>query len=137
MFKPDQVALLEKFLDFCFDSFLAKNTPQPFLDELAGMTAVDVAVANVSRRFYTIANMPADAVNIVSMLEQEFEQGWPAWLKAVVNDIIKIIEKIINGCDGRPARARHARSLCLFLSLSIDGGGEPPSAPRLALPQCS
>ncbi len=32
-------------------------------------------------RFYTMANLPADAVNIVSALEAVLEQGWPAWLK--------------------------------------------------------
>ncbi len=50
--------------------FLSKNTPQSFLDELAGMAAWHAAHPTpgqlttdlVSRVFYTVANMPADPV---------------------------------------------------------------------------
>ncbi len=97
MWNQTEQAKLFPFLDWLFDDFLAPNTPQVFLDELEGMRAYGPQgdlVANISRRFNTIANMPADAVNIIAMLEDELEKGWPDWLKEIVNDIIG---RIING----------------------------------------
>ncbi len=70
--------LLLLFLDFCWESFLKKRTPQTFLDELDGMDSVrhgvgELATSFVATTFYTLANMPADPVNIVDMLEQGFD----------------------------------------------------------------
>lgn len=53
-----------------------------FLDELAGMQSAPVppnapgsslSVPDVARRFYTVANLPADSINIIAMLENELE----------------------------------------------------------------
>ena len=67
-----------------WDRFLSKFTPPRFLDELAGMRAWHTANPRVplnittdvaSIRFSTLANLPADTVNIISMLEQELERA--------------------------------------------------------------
>jgi len=128
--------LIMKFADFCWDSWLSKNTPQRFLDELAGMQAYYAAVGHpdtsgnyslanatayeVSRRFFTLANMPADTVNIISMLEQELEQGWPQWLKTVINDIIKLLEKWHHSCDAYGVWGSRTQDSLLYSSRNLD-----------------
>jgi hypothetical protein len=51
-------------------------------------------------------------VNIIDMLEQELEGNWPFWLKAAVNDIIALLEKLYHGMDGE--RERESSSVELF-----------------------
>jgi len=104
-------ALILKFTDYCWDSFLSQFTPTSFLQELDGMKSfysspagqqvdpAEVPAYIVSTRFYTLANMPADAVNIVSMLEEELEADWPEWLKLTINEIIRLLEKLVHSCD--------------------------------------
>ena len=93
------------FLDFCWSQFLIKHTPQEYLDELKGMASVSVAEGitppqTVSQFFYTVANMPADPQNIVSMLEEELEPAsWPWWLKDGIDEIIRNLLKLPWGCD--------------------------------------
>lgn len=58
-----------------------------------GMASVSPGVGElatdfVAHTFYTLANMPADAVNIIAMLEEELEPSdWPWWLRDGINDI--------------------------------------------------
>jgi hypothetical protein len=98
----DDRLLLTGFFEYCWSAFLepaTRRTAPEFLEELAGMDAwfaqhapayAGHTTADVSRMFYTLANMPADPQNIVAMLEQELEKGWPWWLKDAVNDLIKV-----------------------------------------------
>jgi hypothetical protein len=112
LFSPSDQELLLLFLGFCWDSFLVNRTPQTFLDELQGeffdwivfaTTHVDQGMASVtpgvgelatdfvSHTFYTLANMPADPVNIIAMLEEELEPAdWPWWLRDGINDISRM-----------------------------------------------
>lgn len=102
---------LARFNDYLWDTFYAKHIPARFIAELDAMDQwcadAGVRCANlrytprvVSQRFFSLANMPADAPNIISALERELERGWPAWLKEIVNDIIAILEKhFIHSCD--------------------------------------
>jgi len=72
---------------------------------LKGMKSVkhlpgDLPTDFVAQTFYTVANLPADPQNIVAMLEQELEpSSWPFWLRAGVNELISILEKMAWGCD--------------------------------------
>ena len=127
--KADQ-GLLFDFVDYLWEAFLVKYTPTQFLEELEGMRewhihnggleSSNITTDVISRRFYTLANLPADAVNIISMLEQELEQGWPTWLKDVVNDLIRILEKIIRGCDAYGVWGSRTKSGLLHSSRNLD-----------------
>jgi len=64
--------------------------------------------------------MPADPQNIIAMLEQELEGGWPEWLKEVVNDIIKILEKLIIGCDAYGVWGSRTKNGYLYSSRNLD-----------------
>ena len=70
MYSPEEQVKLMSFVDWCWDKFLMPHTPQFFLDELDGMRSFATygdAVANISLRFYTLANMPADKPNIIGI----------------------------------------------------------------------
>jgi len=74
----------------------------------------------VSTRFYTLANMPADAVNIVSMLEEELEADWPEWLKLTINEIIRLLEKLVHSCDAFGVWGPRTVGVLLFSSRNLD-----------------
>jgi len=123
----DQI-LIATFLDYCWDSFLAPNTHQRFLEELEGMysyhvqhgTTNGLTTDAVARRFYTLANLPADTDNIISMLEQELEGNWPEWLREVVNEIIKLLEKFEHGCDAYGVWGSRTEGGLLYSSRNLD-----------------
>ena len=121
--------LLNLFLDFCWDRFLMKHTPSDFLSELEGMAswhasnpvAGELLSHVVARRFYTIANLPADAPNIVAMLEEDLEpSNWPWWLKDAINDIIRIIGKLNHNCDSYGVWGSRTKSGLLYTSRNLD-----------------
>lgn len=130
LFSPFEQQLLNLFLDFCWDRFLQPHTPQTFVQELQGMADYhaahpgplsEVPSHTVARRFYTVANMPADPVNIIAMLEEDIEpSNWPSWLKDAINDIIKILEKIKHGCDSYGVWGSRTQSQLLFTSRNLD-----------------
>jgi hypothetical protein len=125
-------ALILKFTDYCWDSFLSQFTPTSFLQELDGMKSfysspagqqvdpAEVPAYIVSTRFYTLANMPADAVNIVSMLEEELEADWPEWLKLTINEIIRLLEKLVHSCDAFGVWGPRTVGGLLFSSRNLD-----------------
>lgn len=129
---PKDQALISKFAQFCWDSFLSKYTPPSFLAELdgmnqwhaeaeaAGLVTSNVTTAEISARFYALANMPADEVNIVSMLEQELEAGWPEWLKEVVNEIIKLLLHLKHHCDAYGVWGSRTQDGLLYSSRNLD-----------------
>uniref|UniRef100_A0A6B2L267 Phospholipase B-like n=1 Tax=Arcella intermedia TaxID=1963864 RepID=A0A6B2L267_9EUKA len=120
--------LINTFIDYCWSSFLQPNTPPEFLAELQGMK--DFYAQNniqdaytldlVSSRFYTLANMPADTQNIIDMLEQELEGNWPEWLKTAVNDIIKLLERLVHGCDSYGVWGSRTLGGLLYTSRNLD-----------------
>jgi len=120
--------ILNTFVDYVWDSWLSKNTPQQFLDELEGMRkwyrdnnqSSEMSVAEISTRFYTLANMPADGPNIIAALEQEFEQGWPQWLKDIVNELIKILERLVHSCDAYGVWGPRTLNGNIFSSRNLD-----------------
>lgn len=129
--KPSERLLFETFVDYAWKHWLAPHTPAGFHEELAGMD--DWAAANpaasrgeektsvVAHRFYTLANLPADPINIQHMLENEFEQGWPDWLKGAVNDLIRILERIIHTCDAYGVwGSRTSENGAVFSSRNLD-----------------
>ena len=88
--------LIEKFTDFLWSEFLTRQLPPEYDQELdaagrggdaAGVPRVRGAdVGQLQRRFITLGSLPADPVNIVSLLEQELEEGLPRWLARSIND---------------------------------------------------
>jgi len=127
MFSEEDQIILTVFIDYCWDSFLSEYTPQEYLDELAGMQQYhkehggDLATSDaVARRFYTLANMPADSQNIIAMLEQELEGDWPDWLKETVNEVIKLLEKYIHGCDAYGVWGPRTKGGFLYSSRNLD-----------------
>lgn len=64
--------------------------------------------------------MPADTQNIIAMLEEELEEGWPEWLKSVINYIIKLLEKYIHGCDAFGVWGSRTQNGLLFSSRNLD-----------------
>lgn len=127
MFDSADQILIESFIDYCWNQLLSNYTPKYFLDELEGMKNfhVDNGVYGlrsdvVSSRFYTLANLPADSQNIIAMLEQELEQDWPQWLKIVVNDIVKLLEKIVKGCDAYGVWGPRTKGGYLYSSRNLD-----------------
>eukprot|EP01108_Squamamoeba_japonica_P000435 TRINITY_DN1134_c0_g1_i1.p1 TRINITY_DN1134_c0_g1~~TRINITY_DN1134_c0_g1_i1.p1 ORF type:complete len:512 (-),score=123.57 TRINITY_DN1134_c0_g1_i1:26-1561(-) len=126
---PRDQLLITLFLDYCWDSFLVKHTPQDFLDELAGMRAYHAAHPGedggvttdmVSQRFFTLANMPADPVNIIAMLEEELEMGLPPWLKAVINEIVRLLEHLVHSCDAYGVWGSRTVNGTLYSSRNLD-----------------
>jgi hypothetical protein len=119
-------ALLVAFVDFCWSELLEKNTDAAYLEELAGMDAfaapAGVTLTSlVAKRFYTLANMPADPVNIISMLEEDLEQGLPAWLKAVINDVVRVLEHaILHTCDAYSVWGPRTTNGQLYSSRNLD-----------------
>lgn len=65
--------------------------------------------------------MPADPQNIIAMLEQELEQGLPPWLKAIINEIIKLLEKaILHTCDAYGVWGTRTVGGRLYTSRNLD-----------------
>ena len=88
----------EAFADWLWDRFASKHVPQSFLEELAAMKAASpagkrVSVDTVTRRFNVLGNLPADPQNIITMLEQELEKGLPPAEAALINEIIRYLDK--------------------------------------------
>jgi hypothetical protein len=126
--KADQVTLF-RFIDWLWEHFYKGVVPDAFLEELVGMrsyyathppangtTQADV----VSTRFFALSNMPADTPNIISALEQGLEVGWPQWLKTDVNNIIRILEGWIHGCDAFGVWGTRTAGAQLFSSRNLD-----------------
>jgi hypothetical protein len=119
-------SLLTAFLDFTWDTLLEPHVDQKFLDELAGMDSFTVPAGVtptgvVSRRFFALANMPADPQNIISMLENDLEDGLPQWLKDTINTIIKWLERIVfKSCDAFSAWGPRTVGGDLFSSRNLD-----------------
>lgn len=117
---------LNRFLDWMWKKFLSRHTPQEFLDELTGMHAYhiqhgspDVYDTNiVAQRFQVVANLPADKPNVISMLENDLEVDWPAWLKDVVNFIIDRLEH--KRCDAYGVWGSRTQNNLLFSSRNLD-----------------
>eukprot|EP00462_Mataza_sp_D1_P011077 CAMPEP_0175152558 /NCGR_PEP_ID=MMETSP0087-20121206/19184_1 /TAXON_ID=136419 /ORGANISM="Unknown Unknown, Strain D1" /LENGTH=525 /DNA_ID=CAMNT_0016439011 /DNA_START=17 /DNA_END=1594 /DNA_ORIENTATION=+ len=126
--KPQQLDELNGFIDWLWTRLLEPHTPQPFLDELEGMRqyhlqhgSTDLVDSNVvARRFYVLANMPADAKNIIAMLENDLEEGWPEWLKKTINWIIEQLEKLNMGCDAFGVWGSRTANSLLFTSRNLD-----------------
>eukprot|EP01090_Pellita_catalonica_P001670 TRINITY_DN11432_c0_g1_i1.p1 TRINITY_DN11432_c0_g1~~TRINITY_DN11432_c0_g1_i1.p1 ORF type:complete len:519 (+),score=87.78 TRINITY_DN11432_c0_g1_i1:144-1559(+) len=121
--------LFSTFLDFLWDELLMENTPQYFLDEIKGMrdyqeahsdNGIEYPAHLVATRFYTVANLPADSQNIIAMLEQEFEQGLPTWLKNDINKIIKLLERLIHSCDAYGVWGSRTIGGLLYSSRNLD-----------------
>merc|ERR1712000_68580 len=130
--KPQDRLLLVAFFDFCWTEFLGpatKKSAPEFLEELAGMDEFfektmphfkGYRTSDVSRMFFTLANMPADPQNIIAMLEQELEKGWPQWLKDAVNEIIKLLEKLVHSCDAYGVWGKRTAKRHLYSSRNLD-----------------
>jgi len=117
--------MVAMFVDYLWDTILSKNTPEEFLEELRGMKAYQpngpgITVDRVASRFYTFANLPADTVNIIAMLEQELEGNWPFWLKDIINEVIKLLERIIQGCDSYGVWGERTKGGLLYTSRNLD-----------------
>lgn len=77
--EPKLQALVEEFMDWQWNSFLSKDVPQEYMDELKGATdggkaagvSGDVGVA--LSRGITLANLPGDVQDIVFVLIDEFK----------------------------------------------------------------
>jgi hypothetical protein len=119
-------AKLDQFIDWIWTHFQAPHTPAGFLQELQGMRdwyaanphTTGVPADLVSSRFYTLANMPADGPNIISALEASLEAGWPTWLKGIVNEIVKLLERLVHSCDAYGVFGKRATTL--FSSRNLD-----------------
>lgn len=129
MFNARDQRLLSVFLDFCWLKFLEKHVAQGFKDELRGMQdwhtehgmEKGLTTDGVARFFYTVANMPADPVNIVAMLEEELEPAsWPWWLKDGVNELVKLLEKLLFGCDAYGVWGSRTRGGLVYSSRNLD-----------------
>eukprot|EP00041_Stephanoeca_diplocostata_P015481 m.295772 g.295772 ORF g.295772 m.295772 type:complete len:289 (+) comp20047_c0_seq9:113-979(+) len=89
---------LEEFLDICW-TVLEKQTPAQFSMELdaaargARAAGVDVDIGVQQRRVIAMMVMPADAPNIIRLVEQELEKKLPAQVKLLINEIVYAIEK--------------------------------------------
>jgi hypothetical protein len=125
------IAKLAKFIDYLWDSYYVDHIPKGFMTELEGMQtwcsdhaalcgSYETAPHVVSRRFYGLANMPADAPNIISALERELERGWPTWLRTLVNDVIKILEKFVHTCDAYGVWGSRTQTGRLYTSRNLD-----------------
>jgi hypothetical protein len=123
---PTDRALLLAFVDFCWNELLEKNTDAAYLDELAGMDSFKAPAgvtptSLVAKRFYTLANMPADPVNIINMLEEDLERGLPTWLKTVINDVVRVLEKaIFHSCDAYAVWGPRTTHGQLYSSRNLD-----------------
>eukprot|EP00939_MAST-03C_sp_MAST-3C-sp1_P005446 g5446.t1 len=100
-------ALFEEFADYLWNEFAAPHVTQDHILELEGMRnaskgspGVDV----ISRRFNTLANLPADPANIVTMLEAELEKKVPPNIADLLNRVINSLDKC-TWCDDRFGRA--------------------------------
>lgn len=127
MFNSSEQAVLNQFVDYCWENFLKKHVDQNYLDEIEGMKQFhttnhvnNITTDQVATRFYTLANMPADTVNIISMLEEELEKDWPLWLRVSVNEIIRLLEKILSGCDAFGVWGSRTKNGLLFSSRNLD-----------------
>mmetsp|Transcript_13535 Transcript_13535/g.42600 ORF Transcript_13535/g.42600 Transcript_13535/m.42600 type:complete len:489 (-) Transcript_13535:28-1494(-) len=118
--QPEHQAELGLFLDTLWNLFYAAATPTRYLDELRGMQRVDSAVADVSRRFYVLANMPADSANVVAALEQSLERGWPVGLKALLNTVVAYLERMVHSCDALGVWGNRTLGGSPFTSRNLD-----------------
>lgn len=89
--------LFEDFADWLWDNFAKKHVPAGYLEELRGMrNASDRSTAltldMVSRRFNTLANLPADPQNIITMLEQELEKDLDPAAAHLLNRLIAALD---------------------------------------------
>lgn len=129
MFNVSEQALINRFVDYCWTSFLLKHVSQDFQDEIAGMQQYhakfgvgvnNITTDQVATRFYTLANLPADSMNIISMLEQELEKDWPLWLKLTINELIRLLAKILSGCDAFGVWGSRTKGGLLYSSRNLD-----------------
>jgi hypothetical protein len=129
MFNASEQLVLNEFVDYCWTNFLLKHVSQDFQDEITGMKQYhtqfgvgsdNITTDQVATRFYTLANMPADTVNIIDMLEQELEKDWPVWLRVSINELIRLIEKILSGCDAFGVWGSRTKGALLYSSRNLD-----------------
>jgi hypothetical protein len=113
-------AELALFLDSLWFLIYEPYVLPRYLDELRGMKSIDEGVAEVARRFYVLANMPADTVNIVAALEHVFEGSWPPGLKALLNAVIKYLEKVVHSCDSLGVWGSRTEGGRVFTSRNLD-----------------
>ena len=124
---------LMNFTEFLWDNYYVTYQPPQFAAELAGMAAYYeehgkpapvpgsyITVDMVERHFLVLANMPADEQNIIAALEQEFEKGWPVWLKDVINEIIKLVLHLKPGCDAYGVWGSRTKDSLLYSSRNLD-----------------
>lgn len=78
--EPKLQPVVEAFLDWQWTSYLSKEVPQEYIDELAGLSAGGIAagvtsvdVGKASSWGITLANMPGDVEDIIYVLLDEFK----------------------------------------------------------------
>lgn len=119
------------FDDFLWDRFYSRHVPAEYFTELRGMEAwchdhkatcdsYGIAPHTVAKRFYGLANMPADAPNLISGLVHEFDHDWPSWLKALVEDVIKALDGFIHTCDAYGVWGSRTEAGRLYTSRNLD-----------------
>lgn len=93
--------LFAAFADFLWEKYAKAHVPAEFLEELRGMSAASppgpgrsVTVADVTRRFNVLANLPADVQNLITMLQQELEKE----LSPAERELINAIIDALDGC---------------------------------------
>jgi len=93
--------LFETFADWLWNEYASKHVPVEFMEEMDGMKSVTTrgySVDVVSRRFNTLANLPADPQNIITMLEEELERNISPEVRKLLNEIINALDKC-SWCD--------------------------------------
>lgn len=95
---PDQTtrAVFESFADWLWSSFALPHVPVEFLEELEGMRSASPATLSttldvVAYRFNTLANLPADVPNMITMLESELESR-----SNISPDVLAMLNAVIN-----------------------------------------
>jgi len=93
--------LVESIMDGVWNTTLAHYVPKDMLEEFdaisrgawaAGLNKT-VSVGQQQKRMVTLATLPADLVNIVRLVESDYEQGMPESLKEKINKALKAMEE--------------------------------------------
>lgn len=133
--KEELRVLFEAFADWLWQEYASKYVPSEFQEELDGMrnmsSGLHPTVDVLSRRFNTLANLPADSQNIVSMLEFELEKSLSPGVRDILNGVIDALDKCTwcsgrhfapwaPGCDSFAVWGSRTREGRLFSSRNLD-----------------
>ena len=95
--------VFEAFADWLWSSFAAPHVPAEFHEELSGLRkatprGAKVGLDIIMQRVSTLANLPADPQNIITMLQHELEKGVSPAVARLLNAVIDRLDHC-SWCD--------------------------------------